>query len=397
MTSRGLPTVEVEFILDGMSIFASVPSGKSTGGLEARVIIDNEQSYDGLSVKSVVANIIHHKNEILSRKIESSCDFDGFLIALDGTKAKSKLGANFILPLSICYWKLDAFRHRMPLWMLINTKFKSVPKIPIIHFNVLNGGLHSGNNLDCQEIMVCFNRATLEDQLEESYKLFKSLRNLITEKYGSIFTSVGDEGGYVPPINKLAEGLDLIVKSAENAKISEYKIALDIAANSFFCNNEYRCDGTCFTSDELINYYSNLISKYPIYSIEDPFEETDEGAWIKFTEKHGNTINIVADDLTVTNKDLIIELGSKKAFNTVLIKPNQIGSVKEAIDAIKTCKEMGFKTMISHRSAETEDTFISHLAVGSGSEYMKAGAPSRGERIGKYNELIRIEEHLLRK
>lgn len=455
ISSRGTPTVEIEFCLDGFSIFSSVPSGKSVGSLEAKIIVDNGDSYSGTSVSTVVNSIIQHKNILLELEVSSPDIFDAFLITLDGTRDKSKLGTNFILPLSICYRKLFAYINKEPLWaqfvkkrlnimnmlskesearafqtdnqnlkkekdqdMLkqsstdkiktgsdfycLNCNFNSqmegnlTVRMPLAHFNVINGGLHSGNKLDCQEIMVCFEESTFKLQLEKSIQFYEALGKEISEKYNKIYTSVGDEGGYVPPIETLVEALNLIVSTGEKIPNLKYKIALDLAASSFHLEeNLYFFENKKITGKELALYYEDLVVKYPIYSIEDPFDETDYDSWIYFYEKMNEKINIVADDLTVTNPELIEKLGKRGMFNTVLIKPNQIGSIMETVNAVDLCQKMGFKVMISHRSSETEDTFISDFAVGVGAEYIKSGAPSHGERICKYNELLRIEETII--
>lgn len=398
ITSRGTPTVEVEFCLNGFSLFSSVPSGKSVGFYEAKNIVDHQSSYNGTSVYKVIENINKHKKAILYLEIVSPDLFDAFLITLDGTKDKSTLGANFILPISICYRKLLAYLNKQPLWKQLMSealpnKENLNKNMPLAHFNVINGGVHSGNKLDCQEIMVCFPEYSFHMQLERSIEFFNALGIEITEKYDRIYTSAGDEGGYVPPIETLKEALDLIVSTGKKVN-SSYKIALDLAANSFYQDGIYSFENQKMTGKELAHFYEKLLNEYPIHSIEDPFAESDIESWKYFYQKAKDLVNIVADDLTVTNTELIKKFGENQMFNTVLIKPNQIGSILETIEAVKLCKQMGFKTMISHRSSETEDTFISSLSVGVGADYIKAGAPNHGERLCKYNELLRIEESL---
>lgn len=393
-TSRGLPTVEVEFILGNTTIRSSVPSGKSTGSKEACVITDKNNM---LTVLCVIESIEKYSSEIMNIEIQNPVDFDTHLLDLDGTEDKSVLGANFILPLSISCYKLFSITSGVSLWKYISLNNYTPPAMPIPHFNVLNGGLHSGNGISCQEMMICFNENSFSRNLEMAIQFYNCLKRHIENKYGSIYTSVGDEGGFAPPISCLEEGLDLIVASASDASISEYKIALDLAANSF-CNKIdesyiYTFDGRSMDGISLGDYFCNIVEKYPIYILEDPFGEDDFDSWRYLYKKIGGKINILADDLTVTNPKIIEKLHDGM-FNSVLIKPNQIGSVSECIEAINTCKRLGIKTMVSHRSAETEDTFISHLAVGMSSDYIKSGAPCRGERISKYNELLRIEEDL---
>lgn len=389
-TSKGTLTVEVEFCLDGFSIFSSVPAGKSTGKLEAKVILDN----DGRSVMNVVNNIIKHSKMILNREICSPTIFDSFLITLDGTKDKSNLGANFTLPLSICYRKFYAYISKVKLGNSIREVnnnpdiYKYPSSFPVAHFNVLNGGLHAYNAINCQEIMVCFERPTFKQQLEDSISFYQTLGKLIEEIYKN--SSTGDEGGFSPPFKNIEEALSLILQVSQKLNI-KVKIALDLAANSFYKGSgKYLFDGVLYCNEALISLYEKLIKDFPIYSIEDPFAEDDFKSWELFYSKVGDKINIVADDLTVTNVELIGKY--KKMFNTVLIKPNQIGTVLETLDAIGLCRECGYKIMISHRSAETDDTFICDLAVGTKADFIKSGAPNSMERIGKYNALLRLDE-----
>lgn len=392
LTSRGLPTVEVEFILENASIISSVPSGKSTGGKEACVVVDNQSSYLGQSVLCVVRKINGNADALLDVDISNPDDFDEFLVSSDGTEDKSNLGANYILPLSICCYKLFSHCLDLKLWKYIQSLAGSKYSIPTPYFNVLNGGVHSGNGISCQEIMVAFQESSFEKNLECAVRLYYSLRDVISEEFGSIFTSVGDEGGFAPPIKSLEEGLDLVLKGAQRASIAGFRMGLDLAANSFYSGGVYVFDGKSFDGKSLADLYIRLVEHYPITSLEDPFAETDADSWRYLYESVGDKITIVADDLTVTNSKMVA--GLKGLFNGVLIKPNQVGSVSETIKAIQTAKSLNMKVMVSHRSAETEDTFIMHLAVGMGAEYVKAGAPCRGERVSKYNELLRIEEDI---
>lgn len=394
LTSRGHPTVEVDFITEFGIIRSSVPSGASTGHKEAYNKIDNNKSYLGRSVMTVVKDIREKEPVILDSNPINQNDFDKFLNKMDGTPDKSNLGANFILPLSICFCKLAAFINHSELFQHIADEYSKKAKLPIPNFNVINGGMHSGNNLSCQEIMVCFNKQSYSANLEATAIFYERLKETIKNKYGSIYQGVGDEGGFSPPISSIGEGIELLLETGESSGENEFKIALDLAANSFYKNGKYKLDDNEFTTEELVDYYCKLINKYPqIYSIEDPFAEDDLEGWSSLFSKVGDRINIVADDLTVSNEKLVVELFEKNLFNTVLIKPNQIGSVTEVVKAFEKAKKLNCKIMVSHRSAETDDTFICHLAVGLGAEYIKCGAPCRGERVGKYNELLRIEEY----
>jgi enolase len=392
LTSRGIPTTEVDFITHtGAVIRSSVPSGASTGSKEAAILVDNSSEYSGQSVLNVVNMINNLEKDLLKEHFRDQEEFDSCLIKFDGTDDKSRLGSNLILPLSICFSKLLAFTSSTHLHRSL-CKAKNL-KMPLPNFNMLNGGMHSGNGFSCQEIMVCFDTGKYSKNLERSSFFHKALKSTIGAKYGSIFTGVGDEGGFAPPMKNIEEGIDLIIETGKAAKIDQFTIALDFAANSFFKNGKYNFDGQSCTGKQLADIYIELLNKYPqIYSMEDPFEENDYESWEYFYAKTHTRINIVADDLTVSNPKIIKQLSFKKMFNTVLIKPNQIGSVSETLKSIQICTEKGFKVMVSHRSAETEDTFISSLAVGVNASYIKCGSPCRGERISKYNELLRIEE-----
>lgn len=394
LTSRGIPTVEVEFVLGSHSLFSSAPSGKSTGFREACCLVDNGSSYLGQSVHKAVENVKRYKHVILEREVDSPQEFDNFLVRLDGTETKSALGANFILPMSICYFKFYSSYVKMSTWELLSLD-SGQARLPIPNFNVLNGGLHSGNRLSCQEMMICFDRPTYSENLECACVFFQTLKEVVSRKFGTIYQSVGDEGGYAPPITKTEDGLDLLIETGKISGLTDFRVALDFAANSFFANGQYEFDGEKMTGRELAARYLELIRAYKmIYIIEDPFSETDTESWIHFYSKAHSQVTIVADDLTVTNTKLISKFAKMKMFNGVLIKPNQVGTVSETLGAIKLSKSLGYQVMISHRSAETEDTFIASLAVGTGAEFIKSGAPCRGERVCKYNELLRIEEHV---
>lgn len=395
LTSRGHPTVEVDFITDSTIIRSSVPSGKSTGSKEAICLLDNGIHYNGKSVYNVVNNINKLEKDLLNEQFKDQKEFDNCLIQYDGTINKSRLGANLILPLSICFSKLMALKNSFPLYKHLSNEYNFKINMPCPNFNVINGGEHAGNSFSCQEIMICFKRNTFAQSLECSAVLYQSLGDIIAQRYGSIYRSVGDEGGFAPPLKNIEEGIQLIIDAANISKIMDFMIGFDFAANSFFNDGKYTFDGNNYNGKDLADYYCSLLDKYPqIYSMEDPFQEKDYESWKYFYEKAGSRINIVADDLTVTNPSMICKLVQMKMFNAVLIKPNQIGSVSETIKAIKSSKDKECKIMVSHRSAETEDTFICKLAVGVGADYIKCGAPCRGERIAKYNELLRIEESL---
>lgn len=392
LTSRGIPTVEVELTVQNSVIRSSVPSGKSKGDNEAKILVDESNSYFGKSVLKVVDHLNSDAIRLLNVDSNDPKEFDEFLIYLDGTDDKSRFGANYILPLSIGCYKAFANSLNMSLWRYLQSFTKSKYSIPVPYFNILNGGVHSGNGISCQEVMVSFRRPTFTENLELAVEMYYSLHDLISTKYGSLYTSVGDEGGFAPPIKNLREGLDLILECAKKINCEDLQIGLDLAANSFYSEKGYDFDGEILSGKALADLFIALTKDYPITSLEDPFAETDIESWKYFYEAVGSKITIIADDLTTTNPKTIEKL--KGCFNGVLIKPNQIGTVSETIKAIQVTKELGMKVMVSHRSAETEDTFIVHLAVGMGADYIKSGAPSRGERVMKYNELLRIEEEI---
>lgn len=404
ITSRGRPTVEVDFITGNGVFRSSVPEGASKGSREAAVVADGGRKYNGRSVQRVVDGINGLADRLLSAEIDGQDDFDRYLISVDGTECKTKLGANLILPLSVCFCKwISDFRKMRVCDHIERTCAKEEAhapghRMPSPHFNVLNGGMHSGNGFWCQEMMVVFGNEEFSDNLESACIFYEALKKVIGERFGYVFTAVGDEGGFSPPIKTAEEGIELLMKAGEESKIGNFRVAFDFAANKFYTGGRYHISTGAgdhsFTGRELADFYAGLLTQYPIVcSMEDPFSEDDLDSWSYFYGLAGDRVNIVADDLTVTNPGIIGRLGALGMFNTVLIKPNQIGSVSETLEAVRTARGCGHKIMVSHRSGETEDTFICDLAVGTGSEYIKCGAPCRGERVAKYNELLRIEEH----
>lgn len=395
IASNGEPTVEVDFITSNGVIRSSAPLGLSKGTKEAKSLVDNGDTYNGKSVREAVSKINEIKESLQRESFADPISFDEYLIELDGTPDKSNLGANAMLPLSICCYKLFARASSTPLFNFISSVHGRRVRVPIPHFNVLNGGVHSGNGMWCQEIMVAFHKATFSENLERACTLYESLKRLIGERYGCVFQSVGDEGGFAPPIKTLVEGIELLLDAGKACGAGDFKIAFDFAANEFFSGDRYEIEGAALTGRQLASYYEELIDKYPmIYSMEDPFSESDAESWAYFYGLAGQKINIVADDLTTTHTAVIDSMMDGRVFNTVLIKPNQVGTASEAAAAAAVAAEHGCKIMASHRSADTEDNFICHFAVGLGAEYIKCGAPCRGEHTFKYNELLRIEEAL---
>ena len=384
--SRGYPTVEAEVHLDNGSFGrASVPSGASTGKFEAHELRDNDtKRFLGKGVLKAVKNI----NDLISNHLtgldaDDQKHIDNALITLDGTKNKERLGANAILATSIANCKVA--KYLLPK--------ESMP-CPLV--NILNGGVHADNGLDIQEFMIVpTNADTFKHAVQISSEIFHTLKKILSDN--SLSTNLGDEGGFAPQIKNHNEALDYLIKSIEKAGYKagdDVYIALDSASSEFYKNNKYVLteENKKFSSDELIKYYEQMISSYPIISIEDPMSEDDMDGWKNITKILGNKIQLVGDDLFVTNVKRLSEGIKKKIANSILIKLNQIGTVTETLNAIGLAKKNNYSTIISHRSGETEDSFIANLAVSSGANQIKTGSMARSERLAKYNELIRIEE-----
>ena len=395
LDSRGNPTIEVDIILDnGKMARASVPSGASTGSKEALELRDNDLSrYMGKGVLKAVKNVNILKEYLIGMETGNQKELDNKLIKLDGTDSKSKYGANAILGISLAYLKASSLDKNIPLYKYVGSNY-SMPKAMM---NILNGGAHADNDLDFQEFMIVPNAETFSKRLQIGSEVFHTLKKVL-EKEG-YQTAVGDEGGFAPNIKTNEEALDFIIKGIKEAGYEPSKdvnIALDVAASEFYKDGIYYLKGAGLklTTDELIDYYQTLLDKYPIISIEDPLDENDWQGFQKMTKIYGDKISIVGDDLFVTNKKYLQKGIDMKVANAILIKINQIGTITETLETINLAKENGYKTIISHRSGETEDTSIASLAVGLNLGYIKTGSLSRTDRICKYNELLRIEEAL---
>lgn len=396
LDSRGNPTVYCEMRVDeGIVVSASVPSGASTGSKEALELRDDVQTrYDGKGVKRAVTNVNEIiKPAVLGRELDQM-QIDRALIELDGTHNKSKLGANAILAVSLCVMKALAKVNNQELYEYLGSGSISMP---LAMMNILNGGVHANNGVDIQEFMIVPALKSVHERVRCGAEIFHKLSSILKKK--GLTTGLGDEGGYAPKLVSNTEALDLIVEAITKAGYIPGKnvfIALDVAANSFYNkdSNTYRLDNTQMTREGLLNYYKYLVGKYPIISIEDPFQEDDFEYLAKMSEILGNKLMIVGDDYFVTNKSLLEKGVSLKAGNTILLKANQIGTISEMLDTINYAKENGFKTIISHRSGETEDTFIADMAVGLNLGFIKTGSLARGERICKYNRLLLIEDAL---
>lgn len=395
LDSRGNPTVEVDVILEnGIIGRASVPSGASTGEKEALELRDGGSRYMGLGVLKAVENInTKIRNIIIGMDVFNQREIDNKMIEFDGTETKSNLGANAILGVSMAVLKAAALAKGLPLYKYVG-EGKNNP-IPMI--NIINGGAHADNKIDFQEFMILPYADTFKERIRIASEVFHNLKKVLKDK--GYATNVGDEGGFAPNLSSNEEGFDLIVEAINKAGYipgKDVNLGIDVAASSFYENNYYNFESKKITKEELLNYYLDIVNKYPIVTIEDPFEENDWNSFTILTEKLGDKIQIVGDDLFVTNKKYLQKGIDEKASNAILIKVNQIGTITETIDTINLAKANGFKTIISHRSGETEDTTIADLSVGLNLGQIKTGSVSRTDRICKYNQLLRIEEELLK-
>jgi enolase len=399
LDSRGNPTVEAEVTLaDGSVGRAAVPSGASTGSYEALELRDGDaHRYGGKGVEKAVANI----NDTIGPELEGfdateQMEIDNLMIELDGTPNKEKLGANAILAVSLACAKAAAESLGLPLYRYVGGTWAHVLPVPLM--NILNGGAHADNNVDIQEFMIApVGAVTFAEALRMGAEVFHSLRGVVRKK--GLNTAVGDEGGIAPNLKSNEEALDLIVNAIE---VAGYKpgedvlIALDAAASEMYREGVYvfEGEGAKRTSDEMVGFWTDLVSRYPIISIEDGFAEDDWDGWKKMTDAIGDRVQIVGDDLFVTNTERIARGIKDGVTNSVLIKVNQIGTLTETLAAIDMAQRAGYTAVVSHRSGETEDVTIAHIAVATNSGQIKTGAPSRTDRVAKYNELLRIEDLL---
>ncbi|MCM8779700.1 MAG: phosphopyruvate hydratase [Candidatus Omnitrophica bacterium] len=396
LDSRGNPTLEADVLLDsGVMGRAAVPSGASTGEKEALELRDGDKKrYLGKGVLKAVENV----NTVIASKIKGlEPDFrkiDKILIDLDGTENKAKLGANAILGVSMATAKADANDKKIPLYKYLGGKDAKILPVPLM--NILNGGLHADNNLDIQEFMIMpIGAPSFKEALRKACEVFHNLKAILKSK--KLSTSVGDEGGFAPNLTSNEEALGLIIEAIKKAGYAPGKdiyLALDPAASSFYQDGKYKFDGSLKSTAEIISIYGAWLKKYPIVSIEDGLGEHDWGGWKEFTQTLGKKVQLVGDDIFVTNPKIIKKGIDEGVANSILIKVNQIGSLSETLEAIDLAKLNNYTAVISHRSGETEDTTIAHLAVDAGVGQIKTGSLSRTDRICKYNELLRIEEEL---
>ncbi|MCM1371076.1 MAG: phosphopyruvate hydratase [Clostridium sp.] len=395
LDSRGNPTVEVDVILEsGVMGRAAVPSGASTGEREALELRDGGTRYMGKGVLKAVDNVNNIiKNTVIGMEASNQKELDYKMIELDGTKTKSKLGANAILGVSMAALKASAKEAGIPLYKYVGDK----DILPVPMMNILNGGAHADNRLDFQEFMIIPQADTIKERVRIGAEVFHNLKSVLKSK--GLVTSVGDEGGFAPNLESNTEGFELIIEAIKKAGYVPGKdvfLGIDVAASEFYENGKYELKGEnrSLSTKELIDFYKELCDKYPIISIEDPVDENDWDGFRIITEELGDKIQLVGDDLFVTNKECLQKGIDNHAGNAILLKVNQIGTITETLETIDLARKNGYKTIISHRSGETEDTTIASLAVGLGLGQIKTGSLSRTDRICKYNELMRIEEQL---
>ena len=396
LDSRGNPTVEVQVVLDdGSEGRAAVPSGASTGAFEAAELRDGGASYGGKSVLKAVENVIEQiAPEVLGMEADEQRLLDQAMIELDGTDNKSKLGANAILGVSLAVAHAAADCAGLPLYRYLGGPTANLLPVPMM--NILNGGAHADSNVDVQEFMIApIGAASFAEALEMGAGVYHALKSVLKER--GLSTGLGDEGGFAPNLDSNAEALDLIevaIKKAGYVPGKDVALALDVAASEFYSDGKYRFEGGLKSSAEMIEYYEKLVASYPLVSIEDPLNEDDWDGWSAITKVLGDKVQLVGDDLFVTNTERLAKGIKLGAANALLVKVNQIGSLTETIDAVELAHRSGFRTMMSHRSGETEDVTIADLAVALGCGQIKSGAPARSERVAKYNQLLRIEEDL---
>ena len=397
LDSRANPTIEVEVTTsDNIKGRAAVPSGASTGALEAHELRDNDPSFNGMGVNKAIENVkTIISDTLVGEDVTDQSNIDDKLIELDGTDNKNNLGANAILAVSMASMRASANQQNKQLFELFPNIY-GLPSLPVPFMNILNGGAHADNSVDIQEFMIVpFGFETFDTSLRAGVEIYHVLKKRL--KSNNLSTNVGDEGGFAPNFNTSTEILDEIMQSISEAGYEPGKnvsLALDVAASEFFKDNFYKIEGNELNSHEMSDYLINLTSNYPIISIEDGLAEDDWDGWKYLTEKIGDTIQLVGDDLFVTQEKILQKGIDENCANSILVKVNQVGSVTETINTMILAKESNYSSLVSHRSGETEDTFISHLCVGTSSGQIKTGAPARSERTSKYNELLRIGEKI---
>lgn len=396
LDSRGNPTVEVEVLLeDGTAARAAVPSGASTGAFEAVELRDGEKRYLGKGVEKAINNVVEViAPEVVGLDAQDQRLVDQTMIDLDGTNNKAKLGANAILGVSLAVAKASAEHADLSLFKYVGGNNAHVLPVPMM--NILNGGAHADTNVDIQEFMVApIGADSFKESLRWGAEIYHSLKSVLKKR--GLATSIGDEGGFAPNLESNRAALDLILEAIEGAGFKpgkEIALAMDVAATEFYENGKYSFEGKKLTAAEMIAYYSSLVSSYPLVSIEDPLNEDDWDGWAAITTELGAKVQLVGDDLFVTNPERLAKGIAANTANALLVKVNQIGSLTETLDAVEMAHRAGYRSMMSHRSGETEDVTIADLAVATNCGQIKTGAPARSERVAKYNQLLRIEEEL---
>jgi enolase len=392
--SRGNPTVEVDCYVDGfLAGRAAVPSGASTGSHEAVELRDNLANWSGKGVETAVNNVNSQiKDLLVGLNVSNQKEIDASMLTLDGTGNKANLGANAILGVSMAVIRAAALIAKIPLWRYVSEN--QDPSLPVPLMNILNGGAHAASNVDVQEFMVVpHGFDNFSDSLRAGTEIYHALKSVLKEE--GLLGGVGDEGGFAPNLPRNEEGLRYLVgaiKKAGYSPGSQVSIALDVAAQEFFDGEKYHIDNRIIDGKELGNLYSSWIDNYPIVSLEDPFGEDDWSSWIEFTKREGSRVQIVGDDLYVTNPSRLQRGIDTLASNSILIKLNQIGTVTETLQVIEMARKADFGIIISHRSGETSDDIIADISVGTNSGQIKTGAPARSDRTAKYNQLLRISE-----
>ena len=396
LDSRGNPTVEVEVLLeDGTAARAAVPSGASTGAFEAVELRDGGKRYLGKGVEKAIKNV----NEVIAPEIvgldaQDQRLVDQTMIDLDGTKNKAKLGANAILGVSLAVAKASAEHADLSLFKYVGGNNAHLLPVPMM--NILNGGAHADTNVDIQEFMIApIGAETFKESLRWGAEIYHSLKSVLKKR--GLATSIGDEGGFAPNLESNRAALDLILEAVDLAGFKagkEIALAMDVAATEFHENGKYSFEGKQLSSAEMISYYAQLVSSYPLVSIEDPLDEDDWDGWAAITKELGAKVQLVGDDLFVTNPERLARGIAAGTANAMLVKVNQIGSLTETLDAVELAHRAGYRNMMSHRSGETEDVTIADLAVATNCGQIKTGAPARSERVAKYNQLLRIEDEL---
>ena len=396
LDSRGNPTVEVEVLLeDGTAARAAVPSGASTGAFEAVELRDGGKRYLGKGVENAIKNVVEViAPEVVGLEAQDQRLVDQTMIELDGTANKAKLGANAILGVSLAVAKASAEHADLSLFKYVGGNNAHVLPVPMM--NILNGGAHADTNVDIQEFMVApIGADSFKESLRWGAEIYHSLKSVLKKR--GLATSIGDEGGFAPNLESNRAALDLILEAVEGAGFkpgTDIALAMDVAATEFYDNGKYSFEGKQLTAAEMIAYYASLVSSYPLVSIEDPLNEDDWDGWAAITKELGAKVQLVGDDLFVTNPERLSKGINSGTANALLVKVNQIGSLTETLDAVEMAHRAGYRSMMSHRSGETEDVTIADLAVATNCGQIKTGAPARSERVAKYNQLLRIEEEL---